>query len=79
MKLPDKYIAARRAVAEAKSLKEVKALRDKAVAVEVYAKLAKDKRLIADAIDLRKRAERQGGLLMEGRTSAVIVAMTGLC
>ena len=59
-----KYDAACRALAEAKTVDEVKDYRDKAKAIEAYARLANNKTLQADALEITLRAERRLGQLL---------------
>ena len=53
-----RYDAACRAVAECRSIDEAKELRDKAVAMQAYARQAKNTDLEADSIEIRMRATR---------------------
>lgn len=58
------YSQAKQALAEYKTVDEVKDYRDKAMAVEIYAKQANDMELEWDAARARVRAERKCGELL---------------
>lgn len=69
-----RYDAACRALAEAKAIDEVKDLRDKAAALKAYAKQAGNKQLEVDAAEIRIRAERRVGQLMDEQRATVGLA-----
>jgi N6-adenosine-specific RNA methylase IME4 len=62
--LPALVEIARRALAQAKTVDEVKGVHDKAEALRVYGRLAKDHGLEADAAEVRLKAERKLGLML---------------
>jgi hypothetical protein len=72
-----KYEAACRAVAEARTVDEVKDFRDRAVAMAAYARQAKNRDLEADAVEIRMRATRRLHDLMEAQREMVGLADGG--
>ncbi len=68
------YDAACRALAAAVAVDEVKEIRIQAIAMESYARQAKDQQLLAAAWALRKRAERRLGELMKLQAETIGLA-----
>src|SRR6516225_4752384 len=75
--LPVPYKDAKRALAALVRVDDVKKIRDKAVALEVYAYQAKDGQLAADAVEYKRRATRRLGELMRDMRKADKLAKPG--
>ncbi len=72
-----KYEAACRALAACKAVDEVKNLLDKAEAMRLYGRMAKDKTLEMDAAEIRMRAERRLGQMLADQKASVGFAKPG--
>src|SRR5262249_29189623 len=65
------YESARAALAKAVKVDEVKEIRDKAMAIKAAAKIPKDREMEANAYELRARAERRLGEMMQAQKETV--------
>src|SRR5262249_44515985 len=72
-----KYDAACRALTEARSVDEVKDIRDAAIAMAAYARQAKNRELEADAVEIRMRATRRLDQLRQAQKETVGLATGG--
>ena len=71
------YDAACRALAKARSVDEVMAIRDEAAAMAACARIANNHQAEADAVALRMRATRRLGQLMQAQKESVGLATGG--
>jgi phage N-6-adenine-methyltransferase len=72
-----RYDAACAAISAAKSVDEVKEIRDKAEAMRAYARQAKNKELEIDATEIRIRAERRLGEMIVAQKQTVGLGQAG--
>jgi hypothetical protein len=69
-----RYEAACRAIAAARSIDEVKKIRDAAVAMRAYARIARNKEIEADAVEIRMRAMRRLDEMREQQKATIGLA-----
>ena len=72
-----RYDAACRALAEAKAVDEVQKIRNVSEAMRAYARQAKNRQLEIDAAEIRMRAERRIGELMQAQRDAGLLNRGG--
>jgi hypothetical protein len=72
-----RYESARKALAEARAIDEVKTVRDQAVAMAAYARQAKNRDMEADAVEIRLRATRRLDQLRQAQKETVGLAVGG--
>jgi hypothetical protein len=65
------YEVAKRALAAATTVEEVKDIRDKALGLAAYAREANDRRLEAEAVEIRARAARRLGEMIEAQKTII--------
>ena len=71
------YETACQALAEARTVDEVKDIHDQAVAMAAYARLAKNRKLEADAIEIRMRATRRMDQMRMAQKQTIGLAKPG--
>lgn len=70
-----KYDQAKRALAEAKTLADVKAVKGLAAAIEALGRIARDRAIIADAVELTTNADRKLGEMLKAAKAAGQIAV----